>query len=76
MNKPIQLQLEEAREELIKSINSIANKYALDPYFLEFIMKDTYKEVVSEAKTELTKMKIDLEKEIKEKKEVKKNETK
>lgn len=75
MNKPIQLQLEEAREELIKSINDITDKYALDPYFLEFIMKDIYKEIVSNTEKELARIKASLEKEEEtKKKEVKKNE--
>ena len=56
-NKPLILALENAREEIIESINKISNENCLSYYFLEIILKDIYNEVVDRKLIELEQVK-------------------
>lgn len=52
-NKPISIALEDAKNELIKSINEIANNNGLSFYLLSIIFKDIYNEIQFNANKEL-----------------------
>lgn len=52
-NKPISVALEDAKSELIKSINEIANNNGLSFYLLSIIFKDIYNEIQFNANKEL-----------------------
>lgn len=52
-NKPISVALEDAKNELIKSINEIANNNGLSFYLLSIIFKDIYNEIQFNANKEL-----------------------
>lgn len=52
-NKPISIVLEDAKQELIKSINDISNKNGLSFYLLNILFTDIYNEIQFKAKQEL-----------------------
>lgn len=52
-NKPISIALEDAKQELIKSINEISNKNGLSFYLLNILFTDIYNEIQFKAKQEL-----------------------
>ena len=52
-NKPISVALEDAKQELIKSINEISNKNGLSFYLLNILFTDIYNEIQFKAKQEL-----------------------
>ena len=52
-NKPISVALEDAKNELIKSINEIANNNGLSFYLISIIFKDIYNEIQFNANKEL-----------------------
>lgn len=52
-NKPISIALEDAKQELIKSINDISNKNGLSFYLLNILFTDIYNEIQFKAKQEL-----------------------
>ena len=56
-NKPISIALEDAKQELIKSINEISNKNGLSFYLLNILFTDIYNEIQFKAKQELEKKK-------------------
>ena len=45
MNKPIQLEIEEAKKKIISVINDICNENNIDYYFLESIINELHNEV-------------------------------
>lgn len=45
MNKPIDLELEDAKQEYVNAINEITDKYRMSMYFLEIIFKDIYEQI-------------------------------
>lgn len=52
-NKPISVALEDAKQELIKSINEIANNNGLSFYLLNILFTEIYNEIQYKAKQEL-----------------------
>lgn len=52
-NKPISVALEDAKQELIKSINEIANNNGLSFYLLNILFTEIYSEIQYKAKQEL-----------------------
>lgn len=52
-NKPISITLEDAKQELIKSINEISNKNGLSFYLLNILFTEIYNEIQYKAKQEL-----------------------
>lgn len=52
-NKPISIALEDAKQELIKSINEIANNNGLSFYLLNILFTEIYNEIQYKAKQEL-----------------------
>jgi hypothetical protein len=55
-NKPIQLRIEEARKEVVSSINEIAQKQDLDFYFLHSIIKELFVELNNNKEMELVQL--------------------
>lgn len=55
-NKPIQLRIEEARKEVVSSINEIAQKQDLDFYFLHSIIKELFVELNNNKDMELVQL--------------------
>lgn len=53
MNKPIDLELEDAKQEYVNAINQITDKYNMSMYFLEIIFKDIYEQIVRGKEQEL-----------------------
>ena len=52
-NKPISVALEDAKQELIKSINEIDNNNGLSFYLLNILFTEIYNEIQYKAKQEL-----------------------
>ena len=52
--KPIILELEEAKQELIQCVNDIMRKHGLNCYLMEPMFADLYAEVKAGAQRELT----------------------
>lgn len=63
MDKPIQIKIEECRQEIVENINKIANKYDIDYYFLAPILKDIYVQAEELRMQEYTSIKKQYEKE-------------
>lgn len=53
MNKPIDLELEEARVEYVDAINKITEKHRMSMYFLEMIFRDIYDQIIKGKEQEL-----------------------
>ena len=62
-NKPISVALEDAKQELIKSINEIANNNGLSFYLLNILFTEIYNEIQYKAKQELENDRKYIEKE-------------
>lgn len=62
---PLILTIEEAKNELVQSVNSIMQKYKLPCYFIEPIFKDIYMQLQNEAKNELEMAKAQFKESIK-----------
>jgi hypothetical protein len=60
-NKPIILEIEEAKEELIKCINDILSKHGLNCYLIEPTFSDLYAQVKASAQNELAQAKALME---------------
>ena len=45
MEKPIDLELEDAKQEYVNAINQITDKYRMSMYFLEIIFRDIYEQI-------------------------------
>lgn len=73
MGKPINLILEDAKNEYINSINAITEKHKLNMYLVEIILKEIYFEIVRLKEQELKQTKQSYDKQSKNncKKEVK-----
>ena len=71
MDKPIQINIEEAKQEIVNSINEIVSERGLDYYFLHLIMKDIFNEISANKDLEISQM-LEEQKNNKEKKEIKK----
>lgn len=52
-NKPIILEIEESKQELIQCVNDIIYRHGLNCYLLEPIFAELYKQVKSGAQNEL-----------------------
>lgn len=65
IQKPITVALEDAQNELILSINNIANKNGLSFFFLELIVRDIYKEIVENKRKEAMEARVKYNEEIK-----------
>lgn len=59
MEKPLQLRIEDAKNNIIKFINDESNRNDLDYYFLFYIMKDIYSEINILKEKELQELKIE-----------------
>ena len=53
MNKPIDLELEDAKIEYVNAINEITEKHRMSMYFLEIIFKDIYEQIQKGKEQEL-----------------------
>ena len=53
MNKPIDLELEDAKIEYVNAINEITEKHRMSMYFLEIIFKDIYEQILKGKEQEL-----------------------
>ena len=58
MNKPIQLEIEEAKKKIISVINDICNENNIDYYFLESIINELNNEVKIKKELELRELEI------------------
>ena len=58
MNKPIQLEIEEAKKKIISVINDICNENNIDYYFLESIINELNNEVKIKKEFELRELEI------------------
>lgn len=58
MNKPIQLEIEEAKKKIISVINDICNENNIDYYFLESIINELHNEVKIKKEFELRELEI------------------
>lgn len=74
MDKPIQIRIEEAKQEIVDSINNIINEKQLDYYFLHSIMKDIYNEISTNKDAEIAQLQMQQYEENQEEQEVKENE--
>lgn len=64
MNKPLNLRVEEAKEEIVQTINSTG----LPPFLVEPIVKDIYNEIVILKQNELQRSRLEYDKGLKEEK--------
>ena len=63
---PIQIIIEESKNEIIENINVISNKYNLNYYLLEIIVKDLYNEIFNKKEIELKQVREEYENSLKE----------
>lgn len=66
INKPLTVALEDAKEELVKSINKIANENGLSFFLLDLIFNDIHQEIRNQKENERMKAREDYEKSRKE----------
>lgn len=66
INKPLTVALEDAKEELVKSINKIANENGLSFFLLDLIFNDIHQEIKAQKENERLKAREDYEKSRKE----------
>lgn len=59
----IELSIEHCKEEIIKSIVEISNKYNISYYFLEMIVYQLYEEINQNKRAQIEKMLIEEKKE-------------
>lgn len=64
MEKPIQLKIEEAKNNIVDFINQECNKNEIDYYFLEIILNSIYQEVLELKNKEMNQMREEISKEI------------
>lgn len=57
MEKPIQLKIEDIKNNIVNFINKECSDNKIDYYFLEIILKDIYQEVTSNKNKELQELK-------------------
>lgn len=65
MEKPIQLKIEDIKNNIIQFVNKECSDNKLDYYFLESIIKDIYQEVVNEKNKELQEIRQEYENSLK-----------
>jgi DNA-binding transcriptional regulator GbsR (MarR family) len=53
MNKPLILELDEAKKELVQSVNEIMQRHGLNCYLLEPAFADLYAQIKATAQNEL-----------------------
>lgn len=53
MNKPLILEIEEAKQELVQSVNKIIQKHGINCYLLEPAFAELYAQVKATAQSEL-----------------------
>lgn len=53
MDKPIDLAIEDAKQEYVDAINQITEKHRMSMFFLEIIFKDIYEQIVKGKEQEL-----------------------
>ena len=66
INNPLTVALEDAKEELVKSINKIANENGLSFFLLDLIFNDIHQEIRNQKENERMKAREDYEKSRKE----------
>ena len=66
IKKPLTVALEDAKEELVKSINKIANENGLSFFLLDLIFNDIHQEIKVQKENERLKAREDYEKSRKE----------
>ena len=64
MKKPIQLAIEETKENIVNFINQECEKNKIDYYFLESILKEIYQETLKLKDEELKQMKEEVNNEL------------
>ena len=57
MEEPIQLRIEESKQDIVDFINNECKKNEIDFYFLEYILKEIYQEVTINRDKELESIK-------------------
>lgn len=57
MNKPLILELDEAKKELVQSVNEIMQRHGINCYLLEPIFAELYAQVKATAQNELAQAK-------------------
>jgi phage/plasmid-associated DNA primase len=62
MEKPIQLRIEESKQNIVNFINDECIKNEIDFYFLEYILKEIYQEVTINRDKELESIKSEYNK--------------
>lgn len=62
MEKPIQLKIEESKQNIVDFINDECKKNEIDFYFLEYILKEIYQEVTINRDKELESIKSEYNK--------------
>ena len=62
MEKPIQLKIEESKQNIVDFINDECIKNEIDFYFLEYILKEIYQEVTINRDKELESIKSEYNK--------------
>lgn len=58
--RPLIIEIEEAKAELVECVNSMMQKHKLPFYFIESILKEVYVQVQMGAQSELEKVKTQL----------------
>ena len=66
IKKPLTVALEDAKEELVKSINKVANENGLSFFLLDLIFNDIHQEIKVQKENERLKAREDYEKSRKE----------
>ena len=64
MEKPIQLKIEEAKNNIVDFKNQEFNKKEIDYYFLEIILNSIYQEVLELKNKEMNQMREEISKEV------------
>ena len=60
-NKPIILEIEEAKQEIIQCVNDIIHRHGLNCYLLEPTFAELYKQVKSGAQNELAQARAQMD---------------
>lgn len=66
IKKPLTVALEDAKEEIVKSINKVANENGLSFFLLDLIFNDIHQEIKVQKENERLKAREDYEKSRKE----------
>ena len=61
IKKPLEIAMEDAKRDIVKAINNIANENKLTYYFLEIIISDLHNELAQKSKLQVDNLKENYE---------------